>query len=73
MTRDERDQLEKQREALKQEISTLNEAITDIDTPAFYGRSKQDQLQNLRTVRSTRERELQDVESQLAQGTEAPR
>lgn len=61
-----RDHLEKRREALRQEISTLKEAITDIAAPSFKGPDRQDQLNRLRSAMSTRERELRDVEGQLA-------
>jgi hypothetical protein len=60
-----RNDLDKRREALKQEISTLKEAITDIDTPRQRAQ-KRDELQRLRTFLATRERELNDVEAQLA-------
>jgi hypothetical protein len=66
MTRDEQNNLEKRREALRQEISTVTEAITDIVSPPYNGPDRRDQLNNLRTVLATRERELHDVEQRLA-------
>ena len=63
MTREQRDELERRREALKQEISTETEAITDV---AAQSPGKHSQLNRLRTVLGTRERELRDVEMRLA-------
>ncbi len=62
-----RDDLQKRREALRQEISTLKEAITDIAAPSFKGPDRMDQLNRLRSAMSTRDRELRDVEGRLAQ------
>lgn len=63
-----RDDLEKRREAIRQEISTLDEAITDIASPAVTGAGGDGDLQKLKSARETRERELGEVEAQLARG-----
>lgn len=59
------DDLEKRRDALEQEISTIKEAIVDVQMPVAAGGDRH-KLDTLRTVQATRERELHDVEGQLA-------
>lgn len=61
-----RDDLEKRREAIRQEISTLDEAIIDIASPAVNGAGGDGELQKLKSARETRERELGEVEAELA-------
>ncbi|RYY82793.1 MAG: hypothetical protein EOO15_22425 [Chitinophagaceae bacterium] len=63
-----RDDLEKRREAIRQEISTLDEAIIDIASPAVNGAGGNGELQKLKSARETRERELGEVEAELARG-----
>lgn len=57
--------LEKRREALKQEISTIDEAIIDIQATASPTSRSTDQLQTMKSVRAVRQRELDDVESRM--------
>jgi hypothetical protein len=61
-----RDDLEKRREAIRQEISTLDEAIIDIASPAVNGAGGDGELRKLKSARETRERELGEVEAELA-------
>ncbi|RYG29751.1 MAG: hypothetical protein EON93_16120 [Burkholderiales bacterium] len=61
-----RDDLEKRREAIRQEISTLDEAIIDLASPAVNGAGGDGELQKLKSARETRERELGEVEAELA-------
>lgn len=60
------DDLEKRRDAIRQEISTLDEAIIDMEATGKAGQNNTDQLQTIKTARATRQRELKDVEAQLA-------
>jgi hypothetical protein len=66
MTVQAREDLEKRREAIRQEISTLDEAIIDIASPAVNNAGGEGELQKLKSARETRKRELSDVEAQLA-------
>ncbi len=61
-----RDDLEKRREAIRQEISTLDEAIIDIASPAVNNAGGEGELQKLKSARETRKRELSDVEAKLS-------
>ena len=61
MTTESRDNLEKRKEAIKQELSTLDQAITDIDEGS--GELSRDELQKLRSARETRRSELREVEA----------
>ena len=63
MNTESRDNLEKRKEAIKQELSTLDQAITDIDEAS--GELSGDELQKLRSARETRRDELRDVEAKL--------
>lgn len=63
MNTESRESLEKRKEAIKQELSTLDQAITDIDAGA--AEPSGDELQKLRSARETRQRELRDVEARL--------
>ncbi len=61
-----REDLEKRREAIRQEISTLDEAIIDIASPAVSGAGGEGELQKLKSARETRKRELGEVEAELS-------
>lgn len=61
-----RDDLEKRREAIRQEISTLDEAIIDIASPAVNNAGGEDELNKLKSALDTRKRELSDVEAKLS-------
>lgn len=61
-----RDDLEKRREAIRQEISTLDEAIIDIASPSVNNAGGDGELQKLKSARETRKRELSDVEAKLS-------
>ena len=67
MTAQAHDDLKKRKEAIKQEISTLDHAIADID--AGSASSSGDKLQKLRSALETRKDELREVEAQLAQNS----
>jgi hypothetical protein len=58
--------LSRRRDALRQEISTVKEAITDIRAQQVQD-TQMDRLQNLKTYLAIRERELHDVEARLAE------
>jgi hypothetical protein len=58
--------LARRRDALRQEISTVREAITDIRAQQIQD-TQMDRLQNLKTYLAIRERELNDVEARLAE------
>jgi hypothetical protein len=60
------EELTRRREALRQEISTIREAIIDVAAPEGGG-TQMDKLQNLNAFLSIRQRELDDVEARLAQ------
>jgi hypothetical protein len=60
------DDLTRRRDALRQEISTVREAIADIRAQQVQD-TQMDKLQNLRTYLALRERELDDVEARLGQ------
>jgi hypothetical protein len=59
------EELTRRREAIRQEISTIREAIVDVGAPEG-GQTQIDKLQNLEAFLAIRERELNDVEAQLA-------
>lgn len=61
-----REDLEKRREAIRQEISTLDEAIIDIAAPAVSNAGGDGELQKLKSARETRKRELGEVEAELS-------
>ena len=63
MNTESRESLEKRREVIKQELSTLDQAITDID--AGGAEPSGDELQKLRSARETRRSELREVEARL--------
>ena len=63
MNTESRDNLEKRKEAIKQELSTLDQAITDIDEAS--GELSGDERQKLRSARETRRSELREVEAKL--------
>lgn len=65
MNTESRENLEKRKEAIKQELSTLDQAITDIDAAAADPSG--DELQKLRSARETRRSELSEVEAKLSQ------
>jgi hypothetical protein len=60
------DSLRRRADALKAEIAELCDVLARIDTPASFGRAKQEKLETLRTLRAQRERELEDVQAQIA-------
>lgn len=62
MNTESRENLEKRKEAIKQELSTLDQAITDIDAGA---EASGDDAQKLRSARETRRSELREVEARL--------
>ncbi len=68
MTSQERERLQKRREALKQDLSTLRQVIMDTAQLSARG-ARPDQLARLRALQAERERELDDVEAQLAKLT----
>jgi len=59
-----REDLEKRRDAIRQEISTL--ALIDIASPAVNNAGGEGELQKLESARETRKRELSEVEAELA-------
>jgi hypothetical protein len=61
------DDLEKRRNAIKQELSTLDEAITDIESAAPQRGIQGTELEKLKSARETRRRELAETEAQLTQ------
>ena len=61
-----REDLTRRRDALRQEISAIREAIADIRSQSIQ-ETQMDKLQNLKSHLATRERELNDVEARLAQ------
>ena len=64
------EELTQRREALRQELSTIREAIIDVAAPVG-GSAQMDKLQNLRAILAIRERELNDVEARLAQSSDS--
>ncbi len=68
MTSQERERLQKRKEALKQDLSTLRQVIMDTAHLSARG-AMPDQLARLRALQAERERELDDVEAQLAKLT----
>ena len=64
------EELTQRREALRQELSTIPEAIID-GAPPVGGSAQMDKLENLRAILAFRERELNDVEARLAQSSDS--
>jgi hypothetical protein len=60
------DSLRRRADALKAEIAELGAVIVRINTPASFGHAKQEKLETLRTLRAERERELEDLQAQIA-------
>lgn len=65
MTSAEREDLNKRRAAVEQEIATLKNAIIDIEQPASTGQPNP-RLQSLRQTLTIRERELEDIKTHLS-------
>jgi hypothetical protein len=60
------DALRRRADALKAEIAELGAVLARIDTPASFGHAKREKLETLRTLRAQRERELEDLQAQIA-------
>jgi DNA repair exonuclease SbcCD ATPase subunit len=58
--------LRRRAEALKAEIAELGDVLAQINTPASFGHAKREKLETLRTLRAQRERELEDLQAQIA-------
>jgi hypothetical protein len=63
-----RAELLRRADKLRSEIASVDEVIAEIDSASIDGASKTTQLTILRSLRSLRERELQEVAIQLGPG-----